>query len=56
MTAKPIDGKDVKELLLDEIIKTAFQIKCEYEKEKRERQEHKGKIKVITFNQGANNE
>ena len=56
MTKKPTDGKDVKELLLDEIFKLIFQIKCEYVKEQQEREERKDKIKVITFNKGANNE
>ncbi len=43
------DSKDIKEQLLQEIIVLAFKIQCEFEKEKRERQEFKDKIKVITF-------
>lgn len=56
MTKQPNDKQDIKELLLDNIIQTAFKIKCEYAKERRERQERKNKIKVITINKGANND
>ncbi len=56
MTKQPNDKQDIKELLLDEIIKTAFEIKREYAKEQRERQERKDKIIVIKINKGASND
>ena len=36
--------RDVKEYYVDEIFKLLFALKTEFEKEKRERQEHKPKI------------